>query len=195
MSTNLKELFSQKTTEELLDVLRKFEKYTPTAIAVAIDELKSRGYSISEEKLQAMNEVIQKEKEYEQKNKLFESNLRKHIVADPDAPLLYSREAIWWFSVLFGSIFGSMLLALNVDNRKQKIMVISLGVLFSVLAVLSGTFRIGYVFLINSTGAYVLNTVFWKKYIGIDTKYRAKPIWIPLIYTIIISVIILFFAV
>lgn len=207
MSTHLKELFSQKTTEELLEVLQKFEKYTSTAIAVAIDELKSRGYSISEEELQTMNEVIEKEKEDERKNKLFDLSLAKNIVADPNVPFLYSRSAIWWFSFIFSPIFGSVLLALNLQNKGQKAVVISVGALLSLLIMLwaevnyyfsifqQEVFFYFAIFVFNSIGGFFLANEFWKKYIGRDTKYRVKPIWIPLIFTVVIVMIVSIFAI
>jgi hypothetical protein len=45
-----------------------------------------------------------------------------------------------------------------------------------------------YVFLLNTAGGLGLTSTFWDKYVGKETKYRAKPIWKPLIISIIITI-------
>jgi hypothetical protein len=41
-------------------------------------------------------------------------------------------------------------------------------------------------------GAFVLNKYFWTKYIGEETKYRAKAIWTPLIIGLVIGGILIY---
>lgn len=41
---------------------------------------------------------------------------------------------------------------------------------------------------LNAAGAWIMNQSFWNKHIGAETKYRAKPIWVPLIVSMLIMV-------
>lgn len=68
-------------------------------------------------------------------------------------------------------------------------MVLGIGVLFTVLTVIVNqiTQSLKYVFFINAVGGYVLTSDFWHMYIGRGIKYRAKPVWIPLIISILLS--------
>ncbi len=40
--------------------------------------------------------------------------------------------------------------------------------------------------LVSMLGSFALYNYFWKKYIGAETKYQTKPIWIPLIICVAI---------
>ena len=115
----------------------------------------------------------------------------KNIVTDPNAPQYYSLRAIWGFSVFFTVIFGAVLLAANLTDKKAKWTVIGFGILYTTLAIvilnmvpLTNT---GLTFGINAIGALILTQVFWKKHLG-ETKFRTKPIWKPLIISIIIMI-------
>jgi hypothetical protein len=71
------------------------------------------------------------------------------------------------------------------------------------------SFTVGYVFLgefiphsstslsliFNAAGVTIMYQLFWNRHIGKNTKYRAKPIWIPLIIGIILMVPLIYFAV
>jgi hypothetical protein len=116
---------------------------------------------------------------------------KKNIVKDPDAPAYYSQQAVLGFSMFFTVIFGAVLLASNVENRKNKWIVIGFGLLYTSAAILmlnflprSTALTIG----VNGLGALVLTQLFWNKYIGLQTRFRAKPIWKPLIISIIITI-------
>ena len=115
-----------------------------------------------------------------------------NIVSDKDAPVLYSRKAIYLFSCLFTVIFGGILLSINLKkvNRKDVIWII-LGYSIAYTAIT------GYILiqleryplltlLVSMLGSFALFNFFWKKYIGAETKYQTKPIWIPLIICIAI---------
>jgi len=40
-------------------------------------------------------------------------------------------------------------------------------------------------------GAYCMNYLFWRPYIGFSTFYRARPIWVPLTIAVILAVIVI----
>ncbi|MBI3220035.1 MAG: hypothetical protein HYZ44_11015 [Bacteroidetes bacterium] len=116
----------------------------------------------------------------------------KNIVNDLDAPLFYSPRAIWGFSVFFTVIFGAVLLASNLTDKKAKWMVIGFGILYSAFAIVvmdllrqpSRGLAIG----LNGGGALILTNIFWSKYVGMETKFRTKPIWKPLIISMLIAI-------
>lgn len=120
---------------------------------------------------------------------------RKNIVADNEAPLYYTPAAIWGFSVFFTVIFGAVLLSSNLTDKKSKWTVIGIGLLYTVLAVAVLNVLPRNTLLttvVNGCGAFMLTSLYWNKYIGKGTKFRAKPIWKPLIISIAITIPFLF---
>ena len=114
-----------------------------------------------------------------------------NVTFDPAAPSLFSEQVIWFFSFLFGTIAGAALLAVNISRAKEKvgiIWVLLFGFIYFIGSVLGYKAIIAYfviqsvgpIFFFNTVGGVILNKFFWKKYIGAETKYRAKPFWIPL---------------
>jgi hypothetical protein len=41
---------------------------------------------------------------------------------------------------------------------------------------------------LNAGGALILTKLFWDKYVGKETKFRTKPIWKPLVISILITI-------
>jgi len=114
-----------------------------------------------------------------------------NVTFDPAAPSLFSEQVIWFFSFLFGTIAGAALLAVNISRAKEKvgiIWVLLFGFIYFIGSVLAYKAIIAYsviqsvgpLFFFNAVGGVILNKFFWKKYIGVETEYRAKPFWIPL---------------
>jgi len=193
--THFENLISKQTVEELMEYINDFERYSPWALTAVINELKAKGKTFSDEELNSLYEKIEKKKEAEEEQSPFFSSSKswgKYIVTDPEAPLLYSKFAVSSFSFFFSAIFGAILLALNVENKTNKIKVIGVGVLFTTIVILVGSLSslpILYVFGINGASSYLLSTEFWNKYIGRETKYRAKSTWRPLLVLIAIAVV------
>jgi hypothetical protein len=117
----------------------------------------------------------------------------ENIVKDENAPVYYSTRAIRVFSILCGVLFGSIMMAINLgkatEEKKGVGTVIGFGILFTIIEIyflkdVKASFSLTYV--CNLVGSYILNYLFWNKYIGTDTQYRAKPIWIPTIIGVIL---------
>jgi len=196
MSKYFEELMAKKSNSELMEYISNIDKYTPEALIAVVNELKTRGQNISEEELKIINNKVEEDKKREvEKEKIKTSkSLRKNVVTDPDAPLLYSQVAVIIFSTVFTTIFGAILLSLNIKDRKRKLKVIGIGILFSTIAILISNLAPHPFFLTysaNGIGGYFLISDFWNKYIGSETKYRTKPIWIPLIISVIITALLL----
>ena len=124
-------------------------------------------------------------------------NWKYNIVTDEDAPILYSRKAIYFFSCFFSVITGGILLSINLKrvNRKDVIwIVLGYSIAYTVISVYilnqiktSSVLNI----LVCMLGSFALFNFFWKKYIGAETKYQTKPIWIPLIICVAITSLLL----
>lgn len=192
MAKSLREVMNGKSDEGLMDYLNDFSKYTPEAITAAADELKRRGKVFSEDEQNEINQKIQKRAKEENAVDTFfhSSGWKQSVVTDGNAPLLYSKGAIRAFSLIFSTIFGAILLSANVDKKKEKWIVIGFGVIYTAVTIITlnlipaNTYS---VILLNTAGGLGLTSTFWDKYVGKETKYRSKPIWKPLIISIIIT--------
>jgi drug/metabolite transporter superfamily protein YnfA len=116
----------------------------------------------------------------------------KNIVTDLDAPLLYSPRAVWGFSIFFTVIFGAVLLSSNLTDKKAKWIVIGFGIIYTSVVIFIMNLlpqpNTGLTLGLNGGGALILTQLFWNKYVGKETKFRTKPIWKPLIISIIITI-------
>lgn len=183
-----------KSEEGLMNYLNNFSRYTPEAITAAVDELKRRGRLFSDEELNEINIKLQKRTNAaDEEDRLFASNSawRKNVVTDPNAPLLYSKGAIRAFSILFSTIFGAVLLSFNTNDTKSKWIVIGSGIIYTTLTIIIVNFipsNTIWVFLLNTAGGMGLTSNFWDKYVGKEVKYRAKPIWKPLLISIAVTI-------
>ncbi|MBS1542307.1 MAG: hypothetical protein JST14_01630 [Bacteroidetes bacterium] len=193
MEIDFESLMSRKSDEGLMDYLTNADKYTPEAITAAVNELKKREKHISEEQLSQIKTKIQNKIEANKKeSESLASNFwQKNTVTNEEAPLFYSQRAIWGFSTFFTVIFGAVLMASNIKEKEKKWIVIGFGILYTTIAIAvlnllpqNTSLTIG----VNAGGALVLTSTFWNRYIGKETKYRVKPIWKPLIISILITI-------
>lgn len=141
--------------------------------------------------------MLENEEAQSQKSKPIKANSwTKNIVEDVHAPELYSPRAVWGFSVFFSVIFGAVLLASNITDKKAKWMMIGFGILYTAVVIvivnLIPQTNSGIVIGLNAGGALILTKLFWDKYVGAETKFRTKPIWKPLIISILITIPFLF---
>ena len=193
MGKSLKEVMTGKSEEGLADYLHNFRKYTPEAIQAAVEELKNRGRSFSEDELKEINvKIAQRSNDENEDDPLFASNSwKRNVVTDPTAPLLYSKGAISVFSIVFTTLFGAVLLSSNINDRDKKWIVIGFGIIYTGLTIIivnlipSNTL---WTLVLNMAGGLGLTSTFWDKFVGKETRYRSKPIWKPLIISIAITI-------
>lgn len=194
MERSFETLMTSKSEEELDNYLVNIKKYTPEAINAAVAELQKRGRKFSEAELENISLVIQQKAVAEKKAEEIHSfsQWKKHVVTDPNAPVYFSHRAIWGFSVFFTVIFGAVLLASNLkESKSARWTVIGFGVLYTAVAILAlSQFErnTGLTLIVNGTGAWLMTSFFWNKYLGKEVKYQAKPIWKPLIISTIIII-------
>jgi hypothetical protein len=193
MEIDYPKLMSNKSEEELMTYSKNSEMYSEEAVVAAMKELKKRGIQFSYQQVEDFQLKVRERKKKAngvRKNKL--NFWTKYIVTDPDAPELYSHKAIFAFSIIFTVIFGAVLLSSNLkEKRNARWIVLSFGIFYTGLAILILSFiprNTGLTLAINAMGGWVLTQFFWNKFIGIETKYRTKPIWKPLIIASIITI-------
>jgi uncharacterized membrane protein YdcZ (DUF606 family) len=189
MNDDFKLRAALKSDEELHNCINNREKYLPETVEAAIEELQKRGTAFSEEELKVITEDMQARRDHAKSGAkssgIFNRNDKDFQVEDPEAPLLYSKGVIFGFSILFSVLFGAIMLAINISktkNRQKTIWVVLFGVVYVIASVLlaqnsGSTFS----FLLIILGAYLLEALFWNRYIGNSTLYRARPFKIPLI--------------
>ncbi|RYG18642.1 MAG: hypothetical protein EOO07_08510 [Chitinophagaceae bacterium] len=166
-----------KTDEELDNYLRYPKKFSSSEIEEALIELQKREKTFTDLQLLYLQRIIQK----------------KRTDEDPHAPMYYSQMGIWWFSILFSVLFGAILLSLNLQNRRDKWVVIGFGItyvvfLFTIVERVDANSATLTSLVLNSIGGAVLQTYFWNKYIGMRTLYRRKSILVPVLIALGISV-------
>ncbi len=193
----LKEILSDKTDDQLKYYIDHVDKHSVEAVKTALAELKNRNVTLPEDIDEQVEEKIRLKE-----NRNYDSikGWEKNIVEDADAPEYYSQKAIYIFSILFSVLFGSVMMAINLKNARKKWgWPILFGLLFTFGQMNLAQFiphpSLGISLIINAVGVTIMYQLFWNKSIGKDTKYRAKPIWIPLIIGIVVIIPLIYFAI
>jgi len=118
-------MVKKSTLEKLSDTeLKKYiapeSRFTPEAVQMALEILKERGNQFSDQESALIQKMVQDKKEAEiaavtEENEIWED----HITDDPNAVKLYPLTYIFVLSILFGTIPGAILLALNFIKVKK----------------------------------------------------------------------------
>lgn len=193
----LKTKLNTKTDAQLVYYIEHVSKHTEDAVRCAFDILQDRNVELPLGTLERIEKEFVSQKEKEKKEATH--HWRSNVVDDSEAPEYYSQSAIYVFSILFSVFFGSFMLAANCNFAgKRGWQVIIFGFLYTAIALISLSkidFNIGLIvpFLVNSLGVWIMYEVFWKRDIGVEKKYRAKPIWKPLFIAAVIFTPIFYF--
>jgi len=108
-----------------------------------------------------------------------------NITTDQEAPLLYSRFAIYAFTVFCSVFFGGVLMFLNLRKLKNKhgqVVVAIYTVLYGAIVypvLMQFDMRISLLNIVNILGSIPFYYIFWVKYVGKTTKYRTESVLIP----------------
>jgi hypothetical protein len=145
METNFKYIASSRSTEELIERIDNRQKYLPETIEASVAELQYRKHEFSDEELKVIGEDIQAQRDNAAITignlTMFNNDYKNVIVEDPDAPLMYSRRVIYFFSVFCGALFGSIMVAMNIaktGKRNEVLYTVLFGVVFTVIQVFVG---------------------------------------------------------
>lgn len=109
---------------------------------------------------------------------------KEHSVKNP---ALYSKNAIYIFSILFNTIFGAALLIRNfiIADKKEGIRPVLFFTAFHMLfliillAIIPGNMFL--TLIMNILGGFILYEHFWKKYLGEEEQFESKKLWKPLL--------------
>ena len=199
MDLKFKVTASAKTDTELLNTIENRQKYLPETIEASVAELQYRGHVFTDEELKVITDDVEAHRQNAnlkgQRGGLFINNYRKNIIEDPDAPEFYSRRVIYGFAFMFGALFGSIMLAININktnNPARMLWVILFGIVFTALQIVvveSSNSGGSLVIIFLLLGAIILESFFWNRFIGNATFYRAKKIVIPLIIGLVYAAI------
>jgi lipopolysaccharide export LptBFGC system permease protein LptF len=198
MDENFKLRANLKSDEELHACIDNREKFLPETVEAAVAELQYRGVTFSDDELRVITEDMQARRDLAREGtdsfSMFSNREKDNQVDDPEAPAYFSKRVILIFSVLFSVFFASILLAVNLNRTAHKDKV-ALAVLFGLgftiaVGLLAPTFHYNAFFTILTgfSGAYLMEVLFWNKYIGNSTLYKVRPVWIPLIIVLAIYI-------
>ncbi|MES2578877.1 MAG: hypothetical protein V4589_14780 [Bacteroidota bacterium] len=197
-----KSILEEKNNNELYFYIQPESRFVAQAVKYSFDILKERGEIFSDEETNRVLKLIEDKKLKESQEIIQENIWDKNSVEDSNALELFSQLNIWCFSIVFGVIFGSVLLALNfkkLNKNKLSIIVIVFGVFYTIFQV----FAINYLDEINfeiknltlifsGIGAAILHYLFWESYIGREISYQKKSILIPSVICILIYIPIIY---
>lgn len=109
-------------------------------------------------------------------------------------PQLYSKSVIYAFSIIFSTLFGTILLMSNlkqIGNSKARLEVLIFGVIFTVGSILSLKtieMQANFGLPLNIIGGLILNEFFWNRYIGKETEFEKKSWHKPAILSAVICI-------
>lgn len=115
-----KNVLNKLSNKELENYLKIENRFVPEAVQVAFEILEERGRIFTEvEKIDIQNIIQSKKKAETSKNNEEIQDWKDHITTDSTAIQLYSRALIWISSLFLGTLFGAILLSLNLLKLKK----------------------------------------------------------------------------
>lgn len=203
MSTMHPEQYQQTihtySEDQLREMLLSPSLYHDDAMLAAVWEAEKRDLTFPNlESLKQKYEAI-----YEMVIKVEHEKVREE--AEKEAvpmPELFSPIAVFWFTLLFNTLFGGFMLAYNLNkvNKKAQTQVYVFTVLYTLVGMVAvSIIPMGAFFPIvyNLTGAFILRDYFWRRSIPFGLKFRVKsaqtPFLIGLGYSVLLLVVLYFF--
>lgn len=118
------------------------------------------------------------------------------IPDEGNLPDMYSKRAVIGFSILGSTLFGGVLLFLNIRSigkNNAALVVLLFSIVYTAMAIYIVNIperpQSSITYLLNIIGGVFLSEFFYRKYLGDDKQYQKKKIWKPLIILILISVL------
>ena len=106
---------------------------------------------------------------------------------------IYSKKAVWGFSIFFTTIFGGVLLMQNLrdlNKKKEGYQVLVFSILYSALGIylasLTETANTSMNFAVHVVGGIILTGFFFKRYVPDESNLPKKKIWKALIISLLI---------
>lgn len=200
-------MINRKVLENLSDpelekYIKKDSRFVPEAVELAYEILKKRGREFTSIEQEQIENLIQSKKNVENKSDIKANAWDKRLTSDPNAIHLFTNRVIGTFSIVFGVFIGSCLLVYNyfkIKNYTAAVCTFVFGILYTILQIVIVdrfvTGRSGsIVYLLSGIGGLGLYCI--REYIfKSDILYRPKSFIVPLILSVIVMAIMLYFAV
>ncbi|MBS7332551.1 MAG: hypothetical protein KIG88_03010 [Weeksellaceae bacterium] len=198
-----KSVLNKLSDQELKKYLQSNSRFTSDAVKLALEILKERGFTFSDEEIIRINSLIETKTENEEKEILIDSNLV--YTNHPEAKELFNKVFIISVSIFGSFIFGCYYLyrnckILNKSNQKAILYLMIFGLTSLVIDVISFPFLYEkreaitntlrrsdfytkyfenyfylYIFLIlRFIYSLAFIDILWRKFIGDDLKYKEK---------------------
>ena len=182
---------------ELLKLYNKTDVYTVEALKAIEAELQKR-----ELDFQAHDYAFLQQKEDDERG-VIKINLEDNLIDAKPSLNLYSKDAIWGFSLIISPLFASVLFLINMVKLGKA----SVGclILFTMIAyqmftmiayrmianyiVLNLTENLFIGLVPNIIGGYLLANLFWGKLIGHNTPYQTRSLKTPILIALIMVLI------
>ncbi|MUP44682.1 hypothetical protein E0K83_02855 [Gramella sp. BOM4] len=122
-----------------------------------------------------------------------ESQVAETKQQEKELPALYSKRVIYLFSVIFSTIFGTVILMSNLKQlgeKKARMEVLVFGIIFTIgTAITLNTVQLqtNLGLPLNILGGVILNEFFWNRYIGKETEFEKKSWHKPAIISTLIT--------
>ena len=187
-----KKVIAKLSDRELENYLKPDSRFVSKSVCLAFDILKERGKAFSPAEAERIQQLIQSKEEAENESVTMDDKWDKNLTEDQTAIELYSNKVIWFFSVVFGVLFGTALQVFNffkVNDRKGATISLVFGLSYSV-DVRYGKMSLR--FLLDGLGAFGLSLIREQMFQS-ETQYRAKSFTVPLVITISIHLVIIYF--
>lgn len=201
---NINEVMAGRANKQLEDLIIKRSRYAAESVEAAIAELEKRGRIFTFAELRSIDlDLRQKKREINEKQAEAWYPVPEVIADDSVEPSYFSQGAVHLFSIVFSTLFGVILMAVNfykAGNKRALLEVIIFGILYNISTILLLPYIpnqqyivLGYNVLINVIGALILTQIFWRKYIGNDTEFKPRPIGKLMLVSLFVSVVLVYF--
>jgi hypothetical protein len=198
-TNNFTQNMLKKSDAELEYILQEKDTYTNEAIQAVIWELENRNLiekgTIKPAIIPVENEISVQEK------KQNSTNTNENSVEALALPILYSKKAIQGFTIFFSTLFGAILLMSNLkkmNKPKARIEVFVFGIVYTIATIvllnyLPKTFFLTLIF--NIVGYAILIEYYWNNNLGKEFEHQKKQIKKPLIISVSVLAILIFFSI
>ena len=116
-------------------------------------------------------------------------------VMNESNPKIYSKKAIFGFSIMFSAIFGAVLLMQNlkdIGKKKEANIILLLSIIYTAITIYIVNIPdkpiTSLTYLCNMIGGAILTEYFFKKSFPNEETFEKKKIWKPLIISILITI-------
>lgn len=199
---DIKEAMASRSDKQLEDIIEKRVRYEAASIDAAVEELEKRGRIFSFAELRAIDlDLKLKKRESAEKSEESWYPVPEAINREQTGPAYFAPGSIHLFSIIFSTLFGVVLMAINLyksGNKRAVIEVIVFGLLYTVATYI----LLNYIpkqsinalvyssipIFMNVAGALILTQIFWRKYLGTEMDFKPRPIALLMAVSLLVCI-------